>query len=637
MIDGFVRIAAITPDLRVADCTGNAAETVRAAQRAAQAGASVAVFPELGLTGYTCGDLFLQDALVRGAQEALSVVLAGTANLDLLLAVGLPVRCGAALYNCAAVLCAGRILGLVPKTHIPNYGEFYELRHFAPGEGVDEEVELCGQRVRLCARQLFACKEMPDLVVGVEICEDLWVPAPPSEALALSGATVLLNLSASDEIIGKAAYRRSLVQGQSGRLLCAYAYADAGRGESTQDMVFAGHDLIAENGTILAETKRFRNEMAICDVDVQRLAADRRRSNTFAPGAALPRTAFSLPLRELSLLREIPPTPFVPQSQAHLAERCEEILALQAGGLVTRLKHTGIRRAVVGLSGGLDSTLALIVMAHAFDDLNLPRSGILAVTMPGFGTTSRTRGNAEKLAEAYGVELRTVSISKAVEQHFADIGQNMNDHDVTYENSQARERTQVLMDIANKIGGLVVGTGDLSELALGWATYNGDHMSMYGVNASIPKTLVRHLVSYVCGDKAESEPELSHVLADILDTPVSPELLPAVNGQISQKTEDLVGPYELHDFFLYYAIRWGFPPKKVLRLAEHAFGRTYDRATILRWEKTFYRRFFAQQFKRSCLPDGPKVGSVTLSPRGDWRMPSDAAASLWLDELEGLA
>ena len=633
MIDGFVRIAAITPDLRVADCTGNAAETVRAAQRAAQAGASVAVFPELGLTGYTCGDLFLQDALVRGAQEALSAVLAGTAGLDLLLAVGLPVRCGAALYNCAAVLCAGRILGLVPKTHIPNYGEFYELRHFAPGEGVDEEVELCGQRVRLCARQLFACKEMPDLVVGVEICEDLWVPAPPSEALALSGATVLLNLSASDEIIGKAAYRRSLVQGQSGRLLCAYAYADAGRGESTQDMVFAGHDLIAENGTILAETKRFQNEMAVCDVDVQRLAADRRRSNTFAPGAALPRTAFSLPLRELSLLREIPPTPFVPQSQAHLAERCEEILALQAGGLVTRLKHTGIRRAVVGLSGGLDSTLALIVMAHAFDDLNLPRSGILAVTMPGFGTTSRTRGNAEKLAEAYGVELRTVSISKAVEQHFADIGQNMNDHDVTYENSQARERTQVLMDIANKIGGLVVGTGDLSELALGWATYNGDHMSMYAVNCSIPKTLVRHLTAF---EAARSPEPLKSVLLDVLGTPVSPELLPPTKGEISQKTEDIVGPYELHDFFLYYLLRFGFSPRKIYRLCRAAMQGRYSDEEIKKWLRTFLRRFFSQQFKRSCLPDGPKVGSVTLSPRGDWRMPSDASAALWLREAESL-
>ena len=473
----------------------------------------------------------------------------------------------------------------------------------------------------------------------MELCEDLWAPEPPSAALARSGATLILNLSASDETVGKAGYRRSLVTGQSARLVCGYVYADAGEGESTTDLVFTGHNLIAENGTLLAE-RRFATGLTISEIDVARLAYERRRMTTFQPPAEqerCPSISLELEPSTTTLTRYVSPTPFVPEDAAGRAERCDEILKIAALGLKKRLEHTRAAAAVVGLSGGLDSTLAVLITAVAMRLLDRPASDIIAVTMPCFGTTDRTRDNAVELAGRLGATLKRIDISEAVKRHFKDIGQSMEDHDVTFENGQARERTQVLMDIANQVGGMVVGTGDLSELALGWATYNGDHMSMYGVNASIPKTLVRHLVSYVCGDKAESEPELSHVLADILDTPVSPELLPAVNGQISQKTEDLVGPYELHDFFLYYAIRWGFPPKKVLRLAEHAFGRTYDRATILRWEKTFYRRFFAQQFKRSCLPDGPKVGSVTLSPRGDWRMPSDAVASLWLDELEGLA
>ena len=644
MRDGFVKVAAGTPSIRVADCRYNAESCFTLMREADRQGVRVLVLPELCLTGYTCGDLFLQETLLRGAEEALSTVLEATKHLDMVTALGLPVRFENKLYNCAAVIHKGVILGLVPKTHLPNYGEFYEARWFAPGPAETRQVTLCGQSVPLGSRQLFFCQDLPELVLGVELCEDLWAVEPPSTRLAALGATLILNLSASDEVVGKADYRRALVTGQSARLVCGYVYADAGEGESTTDLVFTGHNLIAENGALLSE-RRFASGLTISEVDVARLAYERRRMNTYpsrdgredALLHGLWRTGFSLESATTTLTRYVSPTPFVPEDAADRAERCEEILKVAALGLKKRLEHTHAAAAVVGLSGGLDSTLAVLITAVAMGLLDRPASDIIAVTMPCFGTTDRTKSNAVLLAERLGCTLKTIDISEAVRRHFKDIGQSMSDHDVTFENGQARERTQVLMDVANQCGGLVVGTGDLSELALGWATYNGDHMSMYGVNASIPKTLVRHLVGYVCGDKAESEPELSHVLADILDTPVSPELLPAVNGQISQKTEDLVGPYELHDFFLYYAIRWGFPPKKVLRLAEHAFGRTYDRATILRWEKTFYRRFFAQQFKRSCLPDGPKVGSVTLSPRGDWRMPSDAVASLWLDELEGLA
>lgn len=634
MKDGFLRVCAATPQLKVADCAFNAERTIELAHKAAQQDAGLVVFPELGLTGYTCGDLFLSQTLLEGAERALSAVLEGTRELRCVLAVGLPVRHGAALYNCAAILCAGRLLGLVPKSSVPNYAEFYEARHFVPAAEVCDEVTLCGQRALLSAAQLFACDSLPDFVLGAEICEDLWVPAPPSQRLAASGATVIVNLSASDEVVGKAAYRRQLVTGQSGRLVCAYLYADAGQGESSQDMVFAGHNLIAENGALLAESARYQTGLTLADVDVARLMGERRRMNTYPKQAeTLPVTHFVLPLRDLALRRAVQPTPFVPQDERGLTERCEEILAMQAEGLCTRLRHTHSTRAVVGLSGGLDSTLALIVMVHAFDRMGLDRSGIIAVTMPCFGTTSRTKNNAMLLAEAYGATLRQVNIASSVTQHFADIGQDPDNHDVTYENSQARERTQVLMDIANQCGGLVVGTGDLSELALGWATYNGDHMSMYGVNASIPKTLVRYLTAF---EASRSEETLRQVLLDVLDTPVSPELLPPKDGKIAQRTEDIVGPYELHDFFLYYLLRFGFPPRKIYRLCRAAMQGRYDDATIKRWLVIFLRRFFSQQFKRSCLPDGPKVGSVTLSPRGDWRMPSDACAALWLAEAENL-
>ena len=640
MRDGFVKVAAGTPKIRVADCRYNAEQIFTLMREAAAQGVRVLCLPELCLTGYTCGDLFLQDTLLSGAEEGLSTILEATKNLDMVTALGMPVRFNNKLYNCAAVIHKGEVQCLLPKTHLPNYGEFYEKRWFSAWEpGRFAGVRVGEVYVPITDRQIFAFDGIPDLVLGVELCEDLWAPEPPSAALARSGAPLILNLSASDETVGKAGYRRSLVTGQSARLVCGYVYADAGEGESTTDLVFTGHNLIAENGTLLAE-RRFATGLTISEIDVARLAYERRRMTTFqlpAEQERCPSISLELEPSTTTLTRYVSPTPFVPEDAAGRAERCDEILKIAALGLKKRIEHTRAAAAVVGLSGGLDSTLAVLITAVAMRLLGRPASDIIAVTMPCFGTTDRTRDNAVELAGRLGATLKRIDISEAVKRHFRDIGQSMEDHDVTFENGQARERTQVLMDIANQVGGMVVGTGDLSELALGWATYNGDHMSMYGVNASIPKTLVRHLVSYVCGDKAESEPELSHVLADILDTPVSPELLPAVNGQISQKTEDLVGPYELHDFFLYYAIRWGFPPKKVLRLAEHAFGRTYDRATILRWEKTFYRRFFAQQFKRSCLPDGPKVGSVTLSPRGDWRMPSDAAASLWLDELEGLA
>lgn len=635
MQDGFVKIAAATPALRVADCAYNASEIVRLAEQAADKGARLIVFPELCLTGYTCGDLFLQQTLLDGALEALRTVRDATAALNAAVVVGLPLMHQCKLYNVAAVLCRGAVEGLVPKHSIPNYSEFYEQRYFTSGAGLDmEPVELLGQTTMFGGVQVFSSAAMPDFAFGVEICEDLWVPEPPSTRLAQAGATVIVNLSASDEIIGKTAYRRDLVRQQSARLLCAYAYADAGFGESTQDLVFSGHDLIAENGVLLAESCPFESGVIYADIDVQRLVHERRRMNTFTvSGGGFAATMEVTPGENDLADRRFPRTPFVPANKALRNERCEEILTLQATGLATRLRHTHARAAVVGLSGGLDSTLALIVLVHAFDLLGLDRKGILAVTMPCFGTTARTRGNAEKLADAYGVTLQTVDIKAAVDQHFRDIGQSMDDLSVTFENAQARMRTLVLMNLANKLGGMVVGTGDLSELALGWATYNGDHMSMYGVNASIPKTLVRYLVAYEA-DCALGE--LSDVLQDVLDTPVSPELLPPKDGEISQKTEDLVGPYELHDFFLYYMLRFGYPPRKIYRIARKTFAGRYDDATVKKWLVTFVRRFFTQQFKRSCLPDGPKVGTVTLSPRGDWRMPSDACAALWLAEAERL-
>ncbi len=643
MRDGFVKVAAGTPKIRVADCRYNAEQIFTLMREADKQGVKVLALPELCLTGYTCGDLFLQPTLLRGAEEGLATILEATRNLDMVTAVGLPVRdkWDNKLYNCAAIIQNGEILGLVPKTYLPNYGEFYEGRWFAPSGGpggVDHNLTLCGQQVNLSCSGVFACGSLDGLVIGVEICEDLWAPEPPSAVLARQGATIILNLSASNETVGKAAYRRALVTGQSGRLVCGYVYANAGEGESTADLVFSGHNMIAENGALLAE-RRFANGLIISEIDVDKLVAERRRRNTYVSSGNDPdiwRVQFDMDLVDTRLTRPISPTPFVPQDEADRAERYNEILYTAALGLKKRLEHTHAKTAVVGLSGGLDSTLAVLITALAMEMLDRPASDIIAVTMPCFGTTDRTKSNAVLLAERLGCTLRTIDIGRAVKVHFEDIGQSMEDHDVTFENGQARERTQVLMDIANQTGGLVIGTGDLSELALGWCTYNGDHMSNYAVNAGIPKTLVRHLDSFISVDKEAEDPRLSTVLADILDTPVSPELLPAIEGQIAQKTEDLVGPYELHDFYLYYTVRWGFGPRKVLRLAEEAMGKRYGRAELLKWLRSFYRRFFSQQFKRSCLPDGPKVGSVALSPRGDWRMPSDAVAALWLEELEGL-
>ena len=647
MKDGFIRVAAATPDIKVADCDYNADRIIELINQANAEDASIVVFPELCITGYTCGDLFLQKVLLDGAKKALVKIAKETADCGLLAFVGLPFEVDGKLYNCAAAINDGNIIGFVPKKNIPAYSEFYETRHFTPWHGGNIAVKDVDEgdnderytSYTVFGDMLFWCDEIPELVIGAEICEDLWIPEPPSGGLAMAGATVICNLSASDEVIGKSEYREQLVKSQSARLVCGYIYADAGMGESTQDLIFSGHNLIAENGTIVGESRKFTTGLTFGEIDLHRLIAERRKMNTFKIGNPPNRVGsgydsceFSITPKNLELKRRFPPMPFVPSDRDDLNSRCEEILTMQATGLATRLRHIGCKTAVIGLSGGLDSTLALIVAVHAFDMLGLDRKGILTVTMPCFGTTSRTKNNALSLAEAYGVELKEVNITAAVRQHFADIGQNESVTDVTFENGQARERTQVLMDIANQKGGIVIGTGDLSELALGWATYNGDHMSMYGVNASVPKTLVRHLVAYE--SRNTDNKRLSEVLDDVLATPVSPELLPPTEGEISQKTEDIVGPYELHDFFLYYMVRCGFPPKKILRIAEQSFAGRFDRDTIKKWLTVFLKRFFSQQFKRSCLPDGPKVGSVTLSPRGDWRMPSDACVRLWLEDLE---
>ena len=641
MIHGFIKTAAVTPKVQVADPEGNAREIIRLAKEAAGNGAKIIVFPELCITGYTCGDLFLQELLLESAKEALLQIIRETRELDALIFAGLPWEKEGKLYNVAAVFQGGKLLGLVPKTCIPNYGEFYELRHFARGNQEADAVWTDsgdGERdyIPFGTRLLFTCEEMPGLALAAEICEDVWVPDPPSIHHALAGATVIVNCSASDETTGKDAYREALISGQSARLVCGYIYANAGEGESSQDLVFGGHNLIAENGKILSRSARFKNETIYADLDIARIVGERRRMTTFfsRTDAVYTEIGFHLNKEETKLSRFIDPAPFVPDDSQDRQKRCEEIFAIQYMGLKKRLEHTCSRTAVVGISGGLDSTLALLVAVRAFDSLGLPRKGILGVTMPCFGTTDRTYRNACELVRKLGGTLREVDIREAVTTHFRDIGHDPEVHDVTYENSQARERTQVLMDLANQSGGLVIGTGDMSELALGWATYNGDHMSMYGVNAGVPKTLVRHLVRYyadTCGD-----PELAATLLDVLDTPVSPELLPPKDGVIAQKTEDLVGPYELHDFFLYYVLRFGFTPSKIYRLARLAFAGVYGDDTILKWLKTFYRRFFTQQFKRSCLPDGPKVGSVAVSPRGDLRMPSDASAAIWLKELETL-
>ena len=637
MRDGFFRVAAATPAVRAAQVAGNLRSIKELIFQAAEEGCGLVCFPELAVTAYTCGDLFRDAALLAAAEQGLAQLLEDTKELDILCAVGVPVPWEGALYNCAALFHRGRLLGLPAKERIPNYGEFYEARHFTPAPD-PVTVTYCGQKVPLGKGLLFPCENVPGLTVAVELCEDLWGAQPPSAALAQNGATVVANASCSDETIGKAEYRRDLVKMWSGHLLCAYVYADGGPGESTTDMVFAGHDLIAENGVVLGESQLFTHGLTTADIDLERLVQERRRMNTWQDrrDSAVVRVPFRY--REETLAnfqprRKFSPAPFVPRDQEGLTSRCQLILTMQAQGLATRLSHIGCKSAVIGLSGGLDSTLALLVTVRAFDRLHLDRKGIYAVSMPCFGTTGRTKSNAQKIAEELGVDFREVSIEKAVRQHFADIGQDMDCLDAAFENSQARERTQVVMDLANRVGGIAIGTGDLSELALGWATYNGDHMSMYGVNASVPKTLVRYLVRYEAEHSGE---RLAHALFDVLDTPVSPELLPPKDGEISQKTEELVGPYELHDFFLYYMLRFGFAPGKIYRMACRAFEGAYAPETIKRWLATFYRRFFSQQFKRSCLPDGPKVGSVTLSPRGDLRMPSDASSQLWLEEIEKL-
>ncbi len=632
---GFIKVAAATPKIKVADVDCNTELICNQIDEAAKNGAKVLVFPELCLTGYTCSDLFWQSLMLEKVKEKTIEIARYSKEYDMLIMVGIPYEHNGKLYNVAVVLHKGKILGMVTKKHLPNYSEFYEARHFTKGFEKAVTVDFAGQKVPMGMNILFKCENRPDMVIGVEICEDLWVPNPPSIRHTMAGATIIANLSASDEVTGKSIYRRDLVAGQSARLICGYIYADAGEGESSTDLVYSAHNMIAENGRMLAEAKRFINQTVYGDIDLDRIKNERRKMTTYDSKDEEDYTVvtFEMNMDNNELSTKINNMPFVPGDIAKRNERCEEILTIQAMGLKKRLEHTNAKSAVIGISGGLDSTLALLVTVRAFDMLGRDRKGIVAVTMPGFGTTDRTYDNALKMIEKLGTTFIEINISDAANEHFKAIGHDSSIHDVTYENVQARQRTLYLMNLANQYNGFVVGTGDLSELALGWATYNGDHMSMYGVNASIPKTLVRHLVRYYA-DTCD-EIELNKVLMDVLDTPVSPELLPPQdNGEIAQKTEDLVGPYELHDFFMYYMLRLGYTPKKIYYLARNAFEGIYDDETILKWLKTFYRRFFAQQFKRSCLPDGPKVGTVAVSPRGDLRMPSDACATIWLKELE---
>lgn len=632
---GFIKVAAATPKIKVADVDCNTELICNQIDEAAKNGAKVLVFPELCLTGYTCSDLFWQSLMLEKVKEKTIEIARYSKDYDMLIMIGIPYEHNGKLYNVGVVLHKGKILGMVTKKHLPNYSEFYEARHFTKGFEKVVTVDFAGQKVPMGMNILFKCENRPDMVIGVEICEDLWVPNPPSIRHTMAGATIIANLSASNEVTGKSIYRRDLVAGQSARLICGYIYADAGEGESSTDLVYSAHNMIAENGRMLAEAKRFINQTVYGDIDLDRIKNERRKMTTYDSKDEEDYTVvtFEMNMDNNELSTKINNMPFVPGDIAKRNERCEEILTIQAMGLKKRLEHTNAKSAVIGISGGLDSTLALLVTVRAFDMLGRDRKGIVAVTMPGFGTTDRTYDNALKMIEKLGTTFIEINISDAANEHFKAIGHDSSIHDVTYENVQARQRTLYLMNLANQYNGFVVGTGDLSELALGWATYNGDHMSMYGVNASIPKTLVRHLVRYyadTCDDI-----ELNKVLMDVLDTPVSPELLPPQdNGEIAQKTEDLVGPYELHDFFMYYMLRLGYTPKKIYYLARNAFEGIYDDETILKWLKTFYRRFFAQQFKRSCLPDGPKVGTVAVSPRGDLRMPSDACATIWLKELE---
>lgn len=633
MRQGFVKVAAGTPDIRVADVAHNTKEICRLIEEAVQAKAKVIALPELCVTGYTCQDLFSQESLIRRARKAIHEIAEFTKTRDILAFVGVPVEMSGKLYNTAAVFHKGKILAFVTKSFLPNYAQFYEMRNFEPGPKRAFYGEFDGVQVPFGPAILFQAETMKELIVAAEICEDVWSPIPPSIEAALHGAVILVNCSASDETVGKAAYREKLISGQSARVIAGYVYASAGEGESTTDVVFGGHNIIAENGTILAQSRQFKNGIIYSEIDVMRLRGERRKNTTFAQAceSQLLKVSFDMKVEDTVLTRTISPSPFVPENETERTKRCEEILMIQAMGLKKRLVHTRAKSAVIGISGGLDSTLALLVAAKAFDLAGLDRDQIVAVTMPCFGTTDRTYQNACTLTKKLHARLREVNIREAVRVHFADIGHDENDFSVTYENAQARERTQVLMDIANQENGMVIGTGDMSELALGWATYNGDHMSMYGVNASVPKTLVRHLVRYYADSSTDTE--LKDVLKDILETPVSPELLPPKDGEIAQKTEDLVGPYDLHDFYLYYMLRFGCGPEKIFYLAKHAFAGKYDNEIIFKWLSTFCRRFFTQQFKRSCLPDGPKVGTVALSPRGDLRMPSDACFTVWEEEL----
>ncbi|MBS6474508.1 MAG: NAD(+) synthase [Clostridiales bacterium] len=632
---GFVKVAACSPKIIVADCVKNAEEIICSIKNAADNGVEILVLPELSISGYTCGDLFFQETLLQGTLTGLKMVCEASFGIKMLIFVGAALRCAGKLYNCAVAIYNGDIIGVIPKTNIPNYSEFYERRYFC-GEAEKEEIELWGRSYPFGKELLFRCESYPALCVGAELCEDLWVPQPPSVKHALAGATLIVNLSASDEVIGKAEFRRQLVLAQSAKLLCGYVYADAGQGESSTDMVFAGHSLIAENASLLAQGSLFEHEMIFGEIDIERLLYERMRTNTF-PNANMRdyrEILFDLSETSMKLNRQISRLPFVPQGKEDRNDRCGMILRMQAEGLRKRLEHSRANGAVIGISGGLDSCLALLVTVEAFKLMGRDMKDIWAVTMPCFGTTNRTRDNAEALCKALGVSFRVVPLAESVREHFKDIDHDEKDKNVVYENAQARMRTLVLMDLANELGALVVGTGDLSELALGWATYNGDHMSMYAVNASVPKTLVRHLVNYYA-DISEKE-ALRAVLEDILCTPVSPELLPADGNKILQETEEIVGPYELHDFFLYYMLRFGFSPQKIYYLACCANKGIFLPQTIKKWLMVFYKRFFSQQFKRSCLPDGPKIGTVTLSPRGDWRMPSDASAALWLKEAEML-
>lgn len=635
MKDGFVKVAAATPSIRVADCVYNTNKILALMDEAIAQGVKLLVLPELTVTGYTCEDLFFQQALISSSRECAGKIIAATPK-NLVVVFGCPVEFRGKLFNCAVVATDGKILGLVPKVNIPNYQEFYEGRWFASALSQPQKVVFAGYETLLFNKQIFACRQMPLFRLSVEICEDIWVPNPPSVSHVVNGATVIANLSASDEFAGKAKYRENLICGQSGRLICSYIYADAGEGESTTDLVYVGHNMICEDGECLAQHQESEDKLLISEIDIQRIDHERKMRNTFAcaDDPSYIYVPFDMDVEDTKITRTISSSPFVPEKDSKLHNRCLSIIRLQALGLKRRIQHVNAKTAVLGLSGGLDSTLALLVTIKAFEMLNRDFKDIVCVTMPCFGTTSRTKSNAEKLAEAFGTTLRIVDIKASVEQHFADIGHDKTNTNVVFENAQARERTQILMDIANQTNGLVIGTGDLSELALGWATYNGDHMSNYGVNASVPKTLVRALVT-VCSQSYGGE--IGKTLVDIVDTPISPELLPPTDDdQITQGTEDLVGPYELHDFFLYYILRWGFAPSKVYRMANYVFEGQYSQEVIKKWLKTFYRRFFSQQFKRSCLPDGPKVGSVSLSPRGDLKMPSDACMSIWMSDLENL-